>query len=188
MHRQLKLILWVCPVSFIEKYMSSVSLTIHKKYRYFFYATLCVSWLTGTCFWILRNFAMVEGDFGPETHFLQFPALQLHGFAAFLMLMCLGALFSAHVPKTWKSKRARKSGISIMTFVCLSVLTAYSLYYLVNEDWHTLLGNGHALIGLISPLVLYIHVMLARKSRRAKSRKNKKIKSKSHSKKVSVSE
>lgn len=150
--------------------MSHVSLTITKKYRYFFYITLLISWVTGAGFWILRQFFFSEGDFGPESHVLQYPLLQIHGFAAFIMLLCLGAIFSAHIPKTWAAKRSRTSGISILSSVIISILSAYSLYYLVSEDWHELLGNGHALVGILSPLILYIHVHFARKSRRYKKK------------------
>ena len=69
--------------------MSNISRKIAKKYRYLFYGFLSLSVFSGSGFWLLRNFAMVEGDFGPESHFLQYPFLQLHGFAAFMMLMAL---------------------------------------------------------------------------------------------------
>ena len=146
--------------------MSNISLKITKTYRYFFYMTMFVSLLSGSGFWLLRQYGFTEGDFGPESHFMQYPLLQLHGFAAFAMLMSLGAIFGSHIPKTWASKRSRTSGISILTSVSLSILSAYSLYYLVGEDWHELLGNGHAIIGLLSPVLLYVHIHFARKNSR----------------------
>lgn len=155
--------------------MSKISLTINKSYRYFFYCVLAVSFITGIAFWLLRRFGMVEGDFGPESHFLQYPMLQIHGFSAFLMLMSLGAIFASHIPKTWSSKRARKSGLFISTAIVLSTVSAYSLYYLVNENWHEILGNSHAIIGISLPIILFFHITLARKSRRKK--KHKRVKS-----------
>jgi len=145
--------------------MARITLKIPKGYRYFFYLTLALSWLTGISFWLIRRFGFIEGDFGPEAHFLQFPLLQIHGLAAFAMLLCLGAIFSAHIPSTWHLKRAKNSGVIILTCVILSILSAYSLYYLVNEEWHELLGNSHALIGLLLPVILIIHIVIARKSR-----------------------
>lgn len=143
--------------------MSNISLKITKTYRYFFYSTMLVSLVTGCGFWLLRQYGFTEGDFGPESHFMQYPLLQLHGLAAFIMLMSLGAIFGSHIPKTWSSKRSRTSGISILSSVTLSILSAYSLYYLVGEDWHEILGNGHAIIGIASPILLYIHIHFARK-------------------------
>jgi hypothetical protein len=124
---------------------------------------------------------MVEGDFGPESHFLQYPMLQLHGFSAFLMLMALGTIFTSHIPKTWYQRRAKKSGIALMTFVIFSMLSAYSLYYLVGEDWHALLGNSHAVVGLLLPTLLFFHITTARKSnKKKKGRYDKKARKKHH--------
>lgn len=151
--------------------MSNISLTIKQSYRYFFYGVLGLSFITGIAFWLLRRYGMVEGDFGPESHFLQYPLLQIHGLSAFVMLMSLGAIFASHIPKTWSSKRSRKSGILILTFTALSIITAYSLYYLVSENWHELLGNSHAIIGISLPLILLIHITLARRTRKYKKHK-----------------
>ncbi len=154
--------------------MSNVSRKIAKKYRYLFYGFLSLSVFSGTGFWLLRNFAMVEGDFGPESHFLQYPFLQLHGLAAFLMLMALGSIFTSHVSKTWTLGKAKKSGITLLSFIVFSLLSAYSLYYLVAEDWHTLLGNSHAVVGLILPSLLLFHIKMARKGRKHKQKYNHK--------------
>jgi|GEM_PF-460860 len=146
--------------------MSNISLNISKQYRYFFYGVLVLSVVTGIGFWLFRRFGMVEGDFGPESHFLQYPLLQLHGLSAFFMLMSLGAIFASHIPKTWSSKRARKSGIFIITTTLFSIITAYSLYYLVNENWHEILGNSHAVLGVLFPLILIVHITSARRTRK----------------------
>jgi MFS family permease len=146
--------------------MAKVGRKISKKYRYTFYIVLCISVLSGSAFWLLRRFAVVEGDFGPESHFLQYPFLQLHGFAAFLMLMALGAIFCGHLAQTWSIGRAKKTGITMMSAVIFSILSAYILYYLVSENWHHLLGNAHALMGLALPVLLVFHIRVARKSRR----------------------
>ena len=145
--------------------MARISNKIPKQYRYVFYFALTLCWFSGVSFWVLHNFGMVEGEFGTEPHFLQYPTLQVHGFAAFLMLLCLGALFTAHVPATWSMEKAKKTGLSFLIFVSVSVLSAYSLYYLVSEDWKTWLANGHALVGVFLPLLLFIHIKVARRRR-----------------------
>lgn len=153
--------------------MSQISLTINKNYRYFFYVILGLSFVTGIAFWLFRRFGMIEGDFGSETHFLQYPLLQVHGLSAFIMLMSLGAIFASHIPKTWASKRARKSGLSILILTSLSIISAYVLYYLVSEDWHEWLGNGHAIVGISLPIILFFHIKYARSSRKNKKVQNR---------------
>ena len=147
--------------------MSNISRKIAKKYRYIFYSALTLSAFSGSTFWLLREFAMVDGDFGLESHYLQYPALQLHGFAAFILLMALGAIFSSHIPKTWYKGQAKKSGTTLLSFVIFSLLSAYSLYYLVNEDWQVLLANSHAIVGISLPALLFFHIRTARSARTA---------------------
>lgn len=154
-----------------EVSMSNISAKISQSYRYFFYGILSVSLITGSGFWLLQHYAMQEGDFGLESHFLQYPTLQVHGFSAFLMLMCLGAIFASHIPKNWHYGRGKKSGASIAALTGFSVLSAYSLYYLVGEDWHTWLANTHAIVGLLLPAVLFFHIKFARKSKANKVHK-----------------
>jgi len=94
----------------------------------------------------------------------------------------LGSIFTSHVSKTWSIGKAKKSGIGLMSFIIFSLLSAYSLYYLVGEDWHTLLGNSHALVGLMLPTLLIVHIKVARKSRKKKkTHYQHKIKNRTHS-------
>ena len=146
--------------------MQRINLKITRGYRYFLYGSLALSWITGIGFWLIRRYGMVEGDFGLESSPWQYPMLQAHGFGAFLMLISLGAIFSAHIPPSWVSKRNRKFGITLITLVTFSLLSAYSLYYLVTEDWHEWLGNAHAMVGVLLPLVLFLHIYLARRKRK----------------------
>jgi len=161
--------------------MSNISRKIAKKYRYIFYTALALSALSGSMFWLLREFAMVEGDFGPESHFLQYPFLQLHGFAAFFMLMALGAIFTSHIPKTWYKGQAKKSGTTLLSLVIFSLISAYSLYYLVSEDWHVLLANSHAIVGICLPALLIFHIKKARSTRPTKKQRQRKKTRKAHS-------
>ncbi len=146
--------------------MARISLLIPKTYRYFFYGSLVLCWCSGLGFWLFRHYGMVEGDFGPEPSVWQYPFLQAHGLGAFIMLLCLGAIFTGHIPVAWRSQRQRYWGVAIVVQVLLSVLSAYTLYYLVTEEWHEFLGNGHALVGLLLPLMLVWHIYHGRNLRR----------------------
>ena len=154
--------------------MPKVSQKISTSYRYLLYIVLALSCFTGAGFWLVRHYFMVDGDFGVEPHFLQYPLLQAHGFLAFVMLLALGAIYASHVAKTWSSGRAKKSGTWLLSNTVLSLLSAYALYYLVNQEWHEFLGNTHAILGLLLPVGLIIHINIARKSRRVKKHHHKK--------------
>jgi hypothetical protein len=46
----------------------------------------------------------------------------------------------------------------IISAVSFLMITAYSLYYLVSEDWHPLLVNSDAIMGLLLPLTLFVPI------------------------------
>ncbi|OUR71845.1 hypothetical protein A9Q78_08495 [Methylophaga sp. 41_12_T18] len=135
-------------------------------YRRTLYALFTVSWVTGTAFFSLSRWFMVEGDFGPEKHPWQFPVLMAHGASAFLVMFFFGFIMASHVPITWKLKQIRTIGIILVSCVAFQMLSAYLLYYLANEEIRDVVANLHALIGFLLPLVLTIHIIHALRLRR----------------------
>jgi hypothetical protein len=133
-----------------------------------FYLVFATSWVTGISFYVLSRWMQIEGEFGLEKHPWQFPILKIHGAAAFLMLMAIGALLINHVPATWRTRRSRGFGLTLVTGVSLMVVTAWSLYYAADEQWRPIIGNVHAAIGVTLPLILAIHIWRGRRSARAK--------------------
>lgn len=114
--------------------MQRINLKITRGYRWFLYGTLTLSVMSGGGFWLIRRFGQVEGEFGLESSPWQYPLLQAHGLAAFLMLMAFGAVAAAHIPPAWFSRRNRWLGCVLATAVSLSALSAYVLYYWVGDD------------------------------------------------------
>lgn len=139
-----------------------------KRLRRSFYLVLATSWITGITFFVLSRWMQVEGDFGLEQHPWQSPLLKIHGAAAFLMLMAIGALLINHVPATWRTHRSRGFGLTLVVGVSLMIVTAWSLYYAADEQWRPILGNVHAAIGVTLPLILGIHIWRGRRSAQAK--------------------
>lgn len=101
---------------------------------------------------------VIEGDFGPQMHPLQFPMLMVHGFCAFLMIFGAGGMLFAHVPHGWKSGRQRILGSVITAVVLLQVFSGYLLYYLDGDFARLISGYIHLAIGLFVPFVLLAHV------------------------------
>ena len=135
-------------------------------YRRTLYALFTVSWVTGTAFFSLSRWFMVEGDFGPEKHPWQFPVLMAHGASAFLVMFFFGFIMASHVPITWKLKQIRTIGIILVSCVVFQMISAYLLYYLANEEIRDVVANLHALIGFLLPVVLTIHIIHALRIRR----------------------
>ena len=112
---------------------------------------------------------MVEGDFGPEKHPWQYPVLQLHGAAAFLMMIVFGSIIAAHLPASWSLNRMRIIGSLMIGVVSLQIITAYGLYYLSDEQIRHWVANMHAAVGVTLPLVLIFHLVMGVKTRRRRT-------------------
>lgn len=152
--------------------MSAVKIKLKPWFRRATYVILSISWLTGLTFFVMNNWITVEGDFGPEKHPMQFKVLLLHGAAAFMMLMIFGSMLTNHLPLSWQTKRLRKIGLMLTSFIIIQTVTAYLLYYLANESLRAITVWIHLSFGLCIPLVLGIHVVLGKRRTQTKLNEN----------------
>lgn len=144
--------------------MRLIDLRLRASLRRMLYATIAMSWVTGIVFYALRRWFQREGDFGLETHPWQHPTLELHGAAAFTMLMLIGALLINHVPSGWRSRRSRSHGILLVCSMSVIVLTAWCLYYLSADDARLWIGNVHLFVGMTLPLQIGLHIWNGRRA------------------------
>lgn len=140
------------------------------------FIVLGMSWISGVTFFIFNNWIIIDGEFGPEKHSLQNPILQIHGFAAFLMIITYGFLIASHVNHSWKVKPLRIWGIIMLVMETLMIITAYILYYIGNPDHHEIVGYIHAAIGFLLPIVLTTHIIIGIKNRNNAKKLKKKLK------------
>jgi hypothetical protein len=96
--------------------------------------------------------------------------LMLHGGAAMLFLLLLGALIALHVRIGWRLRNNRLSGSVMLTLNALLVVTAFGLYYAASETLRHWTSDIHIAIGLGFPLLLALHAFLGRRSVRAARR------------------
>lgn len=138
-------------------------------YRRILYSLVLVSWCSGIAFFIFSRYVLIEGEFGPEKHPWQFPLLKLHGAAAFMMMMSLGAVITSHIPAGWRTGRHRVFGSILLASVTFMVLSAWALYYLSNDTNRELIGNIHAAVGVMLPFTGFWHVLQGIKSKRKRA-------------------
>lgn len=146
--------------------MSKVGTKIPKKYKIILYTLLLISLISGSTFFIMFNWIEVEGDFGPQKHPWQYFFLQLHGAAAFLMMISFGFLLGTHVPAGWKTKKLRKTGITLVSSIIYLIISAYFLYYIAQEDFRKYLGWSHAIVGISLPFQIAFHLFLGHRKKK----------------------
>ena len=148
----------------------SITIRFPNVYRRFLYLVILLSWCSGIAFFIFSRFILIDGEFGPEKHPLQFPLLKVHGAAAFFMMMSFGAVVTSHVPAGWRTGRHRMFGLMLVGSVVFLILTAWMLYYLASDTSRMLIGNIHASVGVLLPFIVLRHVFQAIRSKRQKQR------------------
>lgn len=146
--------------------LKRITARVPKLYQSILFTVLATSWVSGVTFFILNTFITVEGDFGPQKHPWQFPAISIHGFAAFSMMILFGAMLASHVPLTWKIKKLRLWGLTFVSAVSLQIITGYTLYYIAGENSRIFIGYIHLVIGISLPLLLTLHILSAVKRRK----------------------
>ena len=122
------------------------------------YGLFLISLVTGYTFFILNQFIVIEGPFGPQKHPLQKYFLMTHGASAFLIMTFFGAMLAAHVPKTWHLGKNKITGVFLIAVIASQMITAYCLYYLVLGDYRIYLIYAHLITGSLLPIVLLAHL------------------------------
>jgi hypothetical protein len=132
--------------------------------EFFVYLVFGILLITGVA-WMVCQASPDEGN-----HFSSL-MLKLHGAAAMVSLILLGALIN-HMRKGWKSRKNRTSGLTLVLVILFLVVTGYGLYYAGDEQLRSLISQWHTWIGLGIVLLLPVHVLIGRTLRRKRSAEN----------------
>jgi hypothetical protein len=133
------------------------------------YLTSALLWITGAV-WIAVEYGTTNRNenFWLPVSTVQPMSLKIHGAAAMIFMIILGTLLIDHVRLGYQQKRQRPSGLMLLTLSGLLIVSAWGLYYLGNEEWRHWTSITHCVLGLISPIIIFIHVAFARRRLRAK--------------------
>ncbi len=133
-------------------------------FRFAIYAAFAVLFLTGAG-WLVADW---QKDLSSEEIWQQSIAylLMVHGGAAMVTLLLLGALTQLHVMRAWRSGKNRVSGSAMAAFNAILILTAFGLYYLGSETLRPWISWIHIAAGFSVALALPVHVILGKRELR----------------------
>lgn len=123
-------------------------------------------WLSGSAWLLLHYFGQTPGEFGPEMNPLEPWMLKLHGFFLIPVLLSIGGMFVAHIPKGWDHRRQRFAGITLCAVLGALTITGYMLYYAGDElvrEWTSL---AHWTVGIALPAIFLWHYVNGLSARR----------------------
>ncbi len=94
--------------------------------------------------------------------------LAIHGGAAMLFLVLLGALIPLHIQANWARDRNRWTGVVMLAINAALIVTAYGLYYSGSDSLRGWASDLHIGAGFTLPAWVGVHVWLGRRTRLAK--------------------
>ena len=120
---------------------------------------------TGVLGLVLHYGTHPEDDSGSRIQSAEPWLLRLHGLAAFIALMVLGAVYILHVKPAWNTRRNRVSGLLLTCGLILLILSGYGLYYFAGESLRNWTGYVHSFLGIVLPLLVAGHILRGRSRR-----------------------
>lgn len=138
------------------------NLRLEQWHRRLMYLMMTLLTATGLL-WLLAHYALrVEGEFGPRIHPLEIWSSKMHGLAAMLALFCLGSILNGHIRRGLKYRHNLATGYLMLVGMLWLSLSAWALYYLVNESNRSVISWLHFVPGVILPLLLLWHIRRGR--------------------------
>ena len=137
------------------------ALRLDDRVRWGLYGIFAVLFVTGAV-WLIAD-ALKDSPSGDFWQGISASLLMVHGGAAMVTLVLLGALIPIHVMRAWRSRRNRFAGAAMVIANVLFIATAFGLYYAGSEIWRPWISNVHIAVGLIFPALMVIHVLTGRR-------------------------
>jgi cytochrome c biogenesis protein CcdA len=136
-------------------------LQLKPSFRFAIYAAFAVLFLTGAG-WLAADW---QKNISSDEIWQQIAAylLMVHGGAAMVTLLLLGALIPVHVLRAWRAAKNRVSGSVMATFNAVLIVTAFGLYYLGSEMVRPWMSWIHIVAGISLSLFVPLHIFWGRR-------------------------
>jgi cation transport ATPase len=132
----------------------------HRRWLYLCSVLLLVS---GAGWLVAHYFLHGRNDFPGAPHPSEVWWLRLHGAAAMGFFITFGMVLNHHVRAGWRQRVNRSSGVVNLAVIGVLALSAYGLYYIVDDGARTYISVTHWIVGLIAAAALPVHVILGRR-------------------------
>jgi hypothetical protein len=140
-------------------------LRLNSRFRFAVYAAFGALFVTGAA-WLVAD-AWKDPDGGEIWQTIAANLLMLHGGAAMVTLMFLGALVPLHARRNWRIRNNRPTGTAMLACNTILVVTAFGLYYVGWDALRWWMSEVHTAIGFFLPALFLTHVLLGRRGSHA---------------------
>jgi uncharacterized membrane protein YbjE (DUF340 family) len=134
-------------------------LRIDPQFRWAIYTAFAVLFMTGAG-WLVADALKESDEIWQQT---AASLLMVHGGAAMVALMLLGALIPLHLRRAWRARKNRVTGTVMATFNIVLIVTAFGLYYAGSDVVRPWISRLHDGFGLALPVLFLVHVVWGRR-------------------------
>jgi hypothetical protein len=120
-------------------------------------------WLTGVLWLIAHWFFPDRNEFGALPNAWEAPLMRLHGLIAVAAVFAFGWVGAGHIVARWSAARNRLSGLWLLGFAALLVVSGYALYY-STDGLHATAAAVHEWLGLVAIFAALAHWLRIRAS------------------------
>jgi hypothetical protein len=138
-----------------------LTLRLNNLFRYAIYGAFAALFLSGAL-WLLSD-GLRDSPEGEMWQAISANLLMIHGGAAMLTLMLIGALVPVHGLRAWRAGKNRITGAAVASLNGVLIVTAFGLYYLGSEYLRPWLSTIHLAAGFALPLQLIAHIYFGRR-------------------------
>jgi hypothetical protein len=138
-------------------------LRLDPRFRLALYAAYSALFVTGAG-WFPANQMKDTPSTGEAWQMIGANLLMIHGGAAMIALMLLGALFPLHMQGGWRARRNRLMGAVMLTCTGALIVTSFGLYYAGSETLRPWMSDIHTGLGLCLPGLFLAHIVIGRRS------------------------
>ena len=132
-----------------------------------FYGSFATLLITGVGWYALTDGRLpfnINPDF--DTRRMTANLLAIHGAAAMLALITVGALLPRHMARAWKARVNRFTGIVMIAGQAVLLATGYMLYYVGDDRAREAAELVHLVVGICFPALVIWHVVAGRRAAR----------------------
>jgi hypothetical protein len=143
------------------------ALALNRRFRWALYVAFALLFATGAA-WLIAD-QLKDSPSGEFWQATTANLLMVHGGAAMVTLLLLGALFPTHIARAWRGRLNRVSGAIMAATNITLIVTAFGLYYLGSDTFRPWISDAHIAAGLALPALLIFHVWFGRRQIRNRS-------------------
>ena len=122
------------------------------------YVTLFSLYLTGLLVWTGKTFFLADHGFGFEPPAATIWYLRFHSIISLWFLIIFGYLFRSHIQPGLKSTRKKISGISLITWIAILIITVPGIFYITDETLKNKVAWIHTYVGLTLIGLFFVHL------------------------------